>query len=321
MSGIKIAVFVAASIVMSQTAVGAVVRPAPIDLPSSRAFPESITASADGTLYVGSVAEGGIVRIRPGGKPEVWIKPGADGTRSIFGVKADSLANRLWVCTNDMSSIGVPGPGSVRGSWLKAFDLTTSRLVVSARLPGDRTLCNDIALGADGSAYVTNSWAPQILRLRPDSASLEIWANDPRFASPPGGAGLDGIAFSGDGTLYVDTFTKAQLFRIAIKVDAVQSIEELRLSRPLVLADALKPFGEHDLVLVEGGGRLDSISIQGTGATVETLKSGLDGPTGVALDRGTAWVAEGQLSHLIGPNAAAPPQLPFQLYPVTLSIR
>ena len=36
-----------------------------IALPSDRAYPESITAAPDGTLYVGSPAVGGVWRIKP----------------------------------------------------------------------------------------------------------------------------------------------------------------------------------------------------------------------------------------------------------------
>jgi hypothetical protein len=36
----------------------------------------------------------------------------------------------------------------------------------------DHPTCNDIAIGRDGSAYVTDSAAPQILRLPPGGADL-----------------------------------------------------------------------------------------------------------------------------------------------------
>ena len=58
-----------------------------IALPGEQVFPENIAASRDGTLYVGSVGQGGVFRIRPHSKEaEVWTKPGAFGTHSIFGV-------------------------------------------------------------------------------------------------------------------------------------------------------------------------------------------------------------------------------------------
>src|SRR3954468_4845788 len=137
-----------------------------VELSDKQAFPESLTASSDGALYVSSPAAGGITRIPPGAtRGEPWIKPGAFDSRSTFGVLVDNTAHLLWVCSNDISAFGVPGPSSVRGSYLKGFDLRTGEGKVSAVLPGARTFCNDIALGQDGSLFVTNSFAPQLLRL------------------------------------------------------------------------------------------------------------------------------------------------------------
>ena len=40
--------------------------PDSVSLPGDRAFPESVTSTRDGTLFAGSLATGGIVRVRPG---------------------------------------------------------------------------------------------------------------------------------------------------------------------------------------------------------------------------------------------------------------
>jgi len=62
----------------------------PIALLGDRDFPESIAATPDGTLYVGSLGTGGVYRVVPGSKEaRPWIKPGAFGTHSTFGVLAD----------------------------------------------------------------------------------------------------------------------------------------------------------------------------------------------------------------------------------------
>src|SRR5882762_3545687 len=83
------------------------IQPASIDLPGDRVFPESITSTQDGTLFVSSLGGGGVIRINPlTATPEVWIKPGAFGTRSILGVLAHEPSNTLWVCSNDLTAIG-----------------------------------------------------------------------------------------------------------------------------------------------------------------------------------------------------------------------
>src|SRR3954454_1646261 len=105
---------------------GAHAAPSEVALPGDRAFPESVTSTGDGTLFVGSVAEGGVSRVPPGAAAaERWIEPGANGSRSTFGVLADEGSGTLWACSNDVSPLGIPGPGSARGSALVAFDLKT----------------------------------------------------------------------------------------------------------------------------------------------------------------------------------------------------
>src|SRR6266404_2156971 len=296
--------------------------PASIDLPGDRVFPENITSGKDGTLYVGSLGSGGVIRIRAGAaKAEVWIKPGAFGSRSILGVLADEGSNTLWACSNDLSLVGVVTPGTETGSALKGFDLKTGAGKISAKLPRDRTACNDIAVGPDGFAYVTNSSAPQILRLPPGATQLEVWARDPLLAPPSGGGvGLDGIAFGADGNLYVDTYTAGEMFRVDVTGGKAGKVTKLKLSRHMVLADAIRPISKAFLI-IEGAGRLDRVLMRGDEATIETIKDGYAVPTGVTTVGTTAWVSEGQLSYLFDPSKKGQtPNLPFHVYSVALPV-
>ncbi len=112
--------------------------PSTITIPGERVFPESVTSTSDGTLYVGSIVEGGIRPAPPGADEATpWIEPAAHGTRSIFGVLADEGTGTLWACSNDVSGLGIPSPGDAPGSSLKAFDLATGDLKSSAALPGE----------------------------------------------------------------------------------------------------------------------------------------------------------------------------------------
>ena len=212
--------------------------PTEIALPGEGAYPESITAAPDGTLYVSSPAVGGVWRIKPQtGTVEEWIKPGAFDTRSTLGVLVDSKANLLWVCSNDFSAAGIPGPSSVPGSFVKGFDLASGEGKVSAKLPGNATLCNDMVVGPDGSLFVTNSLAPQILKLKPGSNQLEVWLESPDFEQPPQGApGLDGIAFGGDGNVYVNTFANGNFFRVEVKDGRPAKITKLKPSRAIKIS-------------------------------------------------------------------------------------
>ena len=290
----------------------------PIEVPGDRAFTESITAGPDGTLYLSSLASGGIGRVKPGASTaEAWIAPGAFGSRSTFGVFADAKSNTLWVCSNDVSSLGVAGPGSAAESHLLGFDLATGDGKINAPFPGKTNLCNDLTVASDGTVYVTNSLSPQILQLKPGRTALEVWLEDQQF-QPPSGAGLDGIDIGGDGNIYVNTFNGGKFFRVEVKGGMPGAVTKLETSRPLKLPDGLRQLSGDSFLMAEGSGSLDRVTVDGNKVIVETLKGGLKEPTSVAKVGGRAWVAEGQLSHLFGAKDNGPPQLPFEIVPVAI---
>src|SRR3984885_6392035 len=250
----------------------ALAQSAPVSLPD-KSFPESVTSTKDGTLYVGSFNLGGVVKAAPDGKAEQFIKPGAGGSRSVLGVLADEKSGTLYVCSNDITGFGVPGPGDTKGAWLKTFDLASGAPKGSFPLKDPKSLCNDIAVGGDGTAYITDSFAPNVYSLKPGGAALEVWATDPMLAPAKDGVGLDGIAMGADGNLYVTTYIPAALFKIAVKDGKAGAITALKTSRPLDHADAMRTFGD-SLLLIEGAGRLDKITIKGDEAQIETVQDG-----------------------------------------------
>jgi sugar lactone lactonase YvrE len=299
---------VAGGVVHAQTA--------PVGVPD-KSFPESVTSTRDGTLYAGSFNLGGVVKAVPGGKAEQFIKPGAGGSRSVLGVLADEKSGMLFVCSNDITGFGVPGPGDTKGAWLKAFDLAGGALKGDYSLKDPKSLCNDIAVGADGTAYITDSFTPNVYSLKPGGTALEVWATDPMLAPAKDGVGLDGIAFGSDGSLYVTTYIPAALFRIAVKDGKAGAVTALKSSRPLDHADAMRSFGD-SLLLIEGNGKLDKVTIKGDEAQIETIKDGFTEPVSVTQVGDTAWVAEGKLSYIIGDNKEKDPGA-FTLKPVKLS--
>lgn len=305
------ALAVAGVFCMASAAIAA--EPVSVAVPGDSVYPESIAAGADGTLYVSGLSSGGVYRIKPGASAaEEWIKPGAFDTRSTFGVLVDEKAGLLLVCSNDASGIGVPGPSSVKGSFLKGFDLATGEGKLSVALPKDGSICNDFAIAADGSIFLTNTSSPQILRLKPGSKELEVWLESADFNQPKEGAGLDGIAFGTDGNLYVNTYTNGELYRVDVKDGAPGKITKLKTSRPLKFADGLRPVGEQTFIMAEGAGSIDRLTVKGDEVNVETIKDGLAGPTSVARVGDMYWVSEGQLSHLFDAKSG-PPKLPFRV--------
>ena len=79
------------------------------------------------------------------------------------------------------------------------------------------------------------------------------------------------------------------------------------------LPDGLRPLSDGTFLMAEGGGTLDRVSVADDIALIETIRDGLAEPTAVAKVGETAWVAEGQLSHLFDPGTNGPPRLPFRI--------
>jgi sugar lactone lactonase YvrE len=294
--------------------------PKAISLPGKRAFPESITSARDGTLFIGRLGQGGIVRANPRtGAVALFVAPGAAGSRSIAGVFADKASGTLWACSNDLSALGGPSAGSDRGAALKAFDLQTGAAKSSVALPGSHAFCNDIAVDAGGAVFVTDSANPTVLRLPAGGSRFEVFATDPRFAPQPNSAGLDGIAFGGDGALYVTTYAAGGFFRIAVENGRAGRVIKLR-GRTLGLPDGLRPLGRKSFLLVEGAGTLDRVEVDGDGFRAAPLRAGFRTPTSVTRVGSVAWVSEGQTPLFFDPfRKGQSPALPFRIYAVPLN--
>jgi sugar lactone lactonase YvrE len=292
--------------------------PGPITLPGDRLHPESVSITPDGTAYVGSMY-GGVLRIMLGtGKVEPWIAPGAYGSGALFGVLADPRNGLLWTCTNDYPPATLSVAGADPGHWLKGFDLKTGKGRVSLKLPGEKPVCNDMAVGRDGSLYVTDTGQPRILRWRPGAMALEVWAENPVFGPEPSHGGLDGIALGADGALYLNNVRSGALYRVTIRPDgAPGAITSLTPSRPLAKPDGMRPISGLDFLVAEGDGKVSLLSIKGDKVEVTTLAEGINQPTGVDIWHGRAWYVQAQLSAIFRPTEAKA-ELPFRLTPIPL---
>jgi sugar lactone lactonase YvrE len=303
--------------VTSLLAIGASVAPASpaITLPGALAYPESLAASSDGTLFIGSAKMGGVLRVTPGSStPTPWIAPTTFGTRSIFGVLVDERSGTLWTCSNDLASDGIASPGSGGGSALKGFDLKTGAGKVSAPFPGNHPLCNDIAVAKDGRVYVSDEYSARVLRLSTDSHTLEVFVSDPQLTD------IDGIAFGADGNLYANTYEGSGLFRIEVRHSTAGKVVKLSTSRPITHPDGMRPVTGNMFLMVEAAGTLDRVSVRGDKALVETIRSDMVAPSAVTCVGRTAWVAEGQIGVLYDVKHPKPPRLPFDVVPVPVPL-
>ena len=191
-------------------AVQAAAPPEEILIPGEKVFPESLTSTVDGTVIIGSLGARTIFRAKSGSaSAEPWIKPDV----GILGVLADDKSNTLYACAG-----GIPAPGAAPPvATLHTFDLKSGAAKAQYKLPTAGAACNDIAVGADGTAYVTDTSNMQVVRLKKGAKELEVWAGNGDAFGPKGGV-LDGIAVLGDRVL-VNTLLTSKLFSVSIGKD------------------------------------------------------------------------------------------------------
>jgi sugar lactone lactonase YvrE len=281
-----------------------------ITLPGTRVFPESITSTSDGTLIVGSLGHGNVSRIAPGSSnAEEWIKPGTGGLNQVLGVFADEKGKTLWVCSNNLENKG-------EATAAMAFDLKTGAPKGTYPLPGDGTLCNDIAVASDGTTYFTDTRQGSVLMLKPGGKSLEIAAKDPLLA------GADGLAFGEKTILYVNSVSAGKLLRLDLGPDGkAKSVVELKLSRPLERPDGMRAIGKNRLLLAENSGKMSIVTFDGADqhdAMIKTIKEGLESTPGVTATRGMAWIVEGKLNYRNDPAFKDKDPGEFKMYAVPL---
>ncbi len=267
-------------------------------IPGEKIYPESITASADGRIFIGSITTRQIFIVKPGkSSAEPWI--GADGEPAlgVYGLFADNRSGTLWACFSSFpGSSGTQAPSA-----LVAFDLKKAKLKGRYPLPTGGAFCNDIAVGADGAIYVTDSANMEVDRLAGPGAKLQTWAGNGGFG-PKGGV-IDGISVIGN-RVFVNTRETNKIFAVPMGADGqAGAIAEIKLARPIDRPDGMRSYGARLLLVESGGpGRLTQLTIDGNSGSLVTLRQGLPGgPVSVAVVGTTAFVLEGQLKGLFGP--------------------
>lgn len=282
-----------------------------IRIMDTQVFPESITSRSDGTVYAGSV-KGNVYRAAPGsGEAHPWIRhSAANGILTILGVLADEASNTLWLCS-------VPnffGPERAEGvSELKAFDLDTGAMKGSWPFPPPASVCNDITIAADGTAFASDTGNGRIFTLAPGASELSL------FGEASALVGIDGLAFSADGTLYVNNVRSNAIFRVDITPTGMGTLTPLQLSHELHGPDSMRLIDGNRFLQSESTvARLGILDINGDSATLTILRDDLKSTPGATVVGNTAYVIESNIEYLLDPTLRGTEPEAFMLYAVPL---
>lgn len=295
-----------------------VVAPPSLTVPGNNYYPESISASVTGQLFVGSITTGAVVRFRPGvWQAEPFLAPGINiGTA---GVLVDDARRVLWTCAIDLSF--------QTATEVRAFRLTDGGLAAAYTLP-DRGVCADLALAAGGDVYVTDTTDPTVVprapgrifrlqtptRTSPTGGALTLWSADPLLTAADGGLQINGLAYDGRRSFYAANYSSGDLVRIDRARDgAALPAVQIPLARTLTSPDGIRMLDRYRLLVTENVGRLSIVNVR-TGA-VSLVTDALDQPTSVVRAGKHLWVTEGQVLRLQQGQA---PNLPFTVRRVPL---
>jgi len=222
-------------------------------------FPEGITATPGGRLYVGSIATGEIVTIAPN---TAVAAPFLDSLPpSTVGMTVGADNRTLWVCSSDMAV--TPPAARVVG-----IDIATGETVGTHTLEPSAAgaFCNDMVQSPDGALWVTESFGGRIFRIAGDDLtrddSAEIWLEDDKLAPPaPGQFGVNGITLLG-GQIFTVVTDPGTLFSIDPTLDAPtgDDLREIAVSLDDDEVDLVRPDGitavpgsSTDILIVENG--------------------------------------------------------------------
>jgi sugar lactone lactonase YvrE len=199
----------------------------------------------------------------------------------FFGQLVD--AGTLWTC--QLTPVAGATPAR-RHSSLRGFDLATGKETLRWDLPGDATVCNDLAIGPDKALYISDTANAKIYRLAPGAKAAELFLDNRLLL------GIDGITFL-DGVLYVNSVSLNKLFRVPVDAAGKPgALVDIWMDAPVAGPDGMRAAGGKLYVAENRAGKIHALTITGDIAHVTVLKDGLKTPTGVEPVGGALWFTE-----------------------------
>ncbi|SMQ86086.1 hypothetical protein SAMN06295905_3384 [Devosia lucknowensis] len=278
-----------------------------INFATDDAYPESLTYSArQDVFFLGSVTQGLVATLDRAGTYSPFIAD--DRLVTTVGLLVSDADNTLWV-TNSDPGAGIRTSAATQGTLaaIATYDATTGTPKAYydlGALSQGAHFANDIALDADGNAYVTDSFAPIVYRIDTEGVA-SIFAQDPSFLTAEG-FNLNGIAWHPDGFLLVGKYNTGELFRVSTTDPT--DIARVALPEALTGADGIQLLDDEHLVVVQNLGAdriVELVSTDGwkTASIERTEPSALSMPTAAAKAGDDIYVLNARLDTLFDPKA------------------
>jgi len=278
-----------------------------ISFEADTSYPESLSWSPkQNAFFVSSVRHGVVGKVTKAGQYSVFIRD--PKLVSTVGVLVDDARNTIWVANSDPGA-GERTQAATQGKLaaVATYDSKTGKAKAYYDLGGlseGAHFANDIALDADGNAYVTDSFAPVIYRIT-NTGVTSIFARNELF-SKGDGFKLNGIAWHRGGYLLVGKYNTGEIYRV--DVSNPSQVEQVSIPETLVGADGFHLSDDQHLVVVQNNGvdrTVELISTDGwkTAQISRVLSSELSMPTAATNVGKDVFVLNARLDTLFNPDA------------------
>jgi sugar lactone lactonase YvrE len=176
--------------------------------------------------------------------------------------------------------------------------------------PPPASVCNDITIAADGTAYASDTSNGRMFTLAPGAEGLDLFGEHAELI------GIDGLAFSGDGTLYVNNVRSNEILRVETDAaGAMTGLTSLTLSHELGGPDGMRLIDGNRFIQAEGTiGRVSVVTIEGDTATLDIIDDTLVSTPGATVIGDTAYVLESEIRFLTDPSLQGQQPESFMIY-------
>jgi sugar lactone lactonase YvrE len=237
-----------------------------VALPGADYYPEGTASAEDGTIFIGSIMQGAIVKV-PAGSTEAQpfvAKPTVH--RGVIGLTVDAQRQLLWFCDSNPKL-----DEAQKGAELVGVQLADGHEVVRhslSRAEDKAPFCNDVIVSPDGDLWFTDSAVGRVFHVPADRAlqagSAEVWAAGDEVRPPAtGGSGANGLEWL-EGRLIVANVGRGTLVELDPKSNdptrgaQLISLTDEQTQGPASLCspDGVErvPGSTDKLVVVENGG-------------------------------------------------------------------
>ena len=206
----------------SDTSGTPVVAPDVVAFTQAGLYPEGVQYDAANSRFlVTSLTTGKIGQVKDDGTYTVFAENPA--IVSAIGLNLDEGRNRLLVAVSDpganqtLSTPATAGKLAKLAIFKRDYPQAAPTIVdLGALRPGAAHFANDIAVDAQGNAYVTDSYSPLLYKVDAQTGVATVLLESPQFAAPAGKFGLNGIVYHPDGYLIMVNSTTGVLFKIPL---------------------------------------------------------------------------------------------------------